>query len=73
MEPPGGRPSLHRLIGEAVLRGARLQEESREAVEATKASSAALARTVADVHRDRARRRKFGNGQFDAEQDGRAG
>jgi hypothetical protein len=73
MERPGGRPSLHRLIGEAVARSARLQEESREAVADVRASTAALERTVAEVRRCRLARRTFGNGQFDAEDGGGPG
>jgi len=65
MERERAEPSLHRLIGEAVARGARLQEESRVSVDAVRASTAALERTVADIHRGRARR-AFGKRQFDA-------
>jgi hypothetical protein len=68
MEREGAAPSLHRLIGEAVIRGARLQEESRVAISDIEASTAALAETVATVHRCRAARRTFGNGPFDAEE-----
>ena len=59
-------PSLHRLIGEAMMRAARTQEESRVTVEATHAATAALERTIAEVRRSRTRR-AFGNGQLDAE------
>jgi hypothetical protein len=60
--------SLHWLIGEAVARAARLQEQSRAALEEVHASSAALERTVAALHRARAERQRFGNRQFDAEE-----
>jgi hypothetical protein len=67
VERPGARPSLHRLIGEAVLHAARLQEESRQSLEQARASAAELQRTVAAVRRSR-ERRAFGNGQSDAEE-----
>jgi hypothetical protein len=67
MERPCPRPSLHRLIRDAVERSARLQAESRKAVAEVLASTSALERTVAEIHRRRARR-TFGNGQFDAEE-----
>jgi hypothetical protein len=66
MERAGTRPSMHRLIGDAVMRAARLQEESRTAVAQIIATTAELERTVAEVDRCRARR-AFGNRQFDAE------
>ena len=66
MEREGAGRSLHRLIGEAVMRSAHIQKESRAAVAATQAVTAALVLTVAEVRRGRARR-AFGNGQLDAE------
>ena len=66
MEREGAGRSLHRLVGEATMRAARIQEESRDAIAGTRAVTAALALTVAEVHRGRARR-AFGNRQLDAE------
>jgi hypothetical protein len=66
MERDGAGRSLHRLIGEAVMRSAHIQEESRAAVAATHAVTTAIERTVAEIHRGRARR-AFGNRQVDAE------
>ena len=66
MEREGAGRSLHRLIGEAVMRSAHIQEESRAAVAATHAVTAALALTVAEIRRGRAGR-AFGNGQLNAE------
>jgi hypothetical protein len=61
--------SLHRLIAEAVARGERMKEESRLAIAEIHASTDALARTVAAVHRGRAERRTFGNRHADAQED----
>jgi hypothetical protein len=72
MERPGARPSLHRLVAEAVTRGGRVAERSRAAVEEVRASAQALERTVDEVQRARERRR-FGNGQFDAREGNRPG
>jgi hypothetical protein len=72
MQREGAGRSLHRLIGEAVMRGTHIQEESRAAVAATHAATAALALTVAEVRRGRARR-AFGNGQSHAEVPEKAG
>ena len=66
MEREGAARSLHRLVGEAVVRSAELQEESRAAVEQTRAATAALARTVEQLQRCRARR-AFGNRHVDAQ------
>jgi hypothetical protein len=67
VEREGVRPSLHRLLGEAVARSAWLQEQSRAALDDIRESTAALERTVAAIHRDRTARRAFGNRPFDAE------
>jgi hypothetical protein len=72
MERPGARASLHQLIGEAMIRAARIQEESREAVAQARAVTAALERTIDESRRRRARR-AFGNGQLDAQDPDRAG
>ena len=66
MEREGGWPSLHQLVQQAVARGAETQEASEAAVAEVKATTAALARTVTDVHRCRERRR-FGNGHLDVQ------
>ena len=67
MERPGARASLHRLIGEAVMRSARIQEECRASAEKVEESAAALERTMGEIRRTRARRPAFGNGQLDAQ------
>jgi len=72
MERPGAKPSLHRLIGEAVMRATHTQEASREAIDQTQEAAAKLRLTVAEVHRCRALR-AFGNRQSDAGEAQRAG
>jgi len=67
MEPPDARASLHRLIGEAVMRSARIQEQCRASVAELEDSFAALERTMGEIRRTRARIPAFGNGQLDAQ------
>ena len=56
MEGKGGKPPLHDLVGDALIRAARLQEESRMALESLRMSTATLEHTVEMVHRRRAAR-----------------
>jgi hypothetical protein len=66
VERDGAGRSLHQLISDAIARGARLQAESRIAVDEVHESTVALERTLAAIRRqrvDRAGRRVRGPAQ----------